>query len=202
MRVQSIIKNTVTVTYVAEKYAYGISSDGDNCFIPNYIVRDFDIERGRTYDANVAVNHRDPTGNCPFYVQWMRAPLLLSEPPVEVVEEPITPVSVQEPITPTVAVAPVIPLRQKLLDRIYNEIEGHGPLATSDIAQIVGMQSKEIGRDLDDLWKSGRIIRIACQKFSKKRPSWVYWDTIEATETRQLLDWNGNSDFRQSEDHL
>ena len=138
-------------------FAFGITDEGEQVFIPPFIAKGSGIQTGDTVEAQLTVN--------PMKEQRISTPLIAVKIESSAVPspKPHTEISKEE-------------ARINLDDEVYYAIASGSYISTSELAKDLGLDSKTVGNSAIRLYHAGRIAKAdVYNRVGQSRSTMTLW---------------------------
>ena len=155
---------TILITnYHPAGFAFALTEENEQVFIPPYATDGAQLERGQHYQAVLTPNHKEQErGRTPFMAVSVIA------------TEPATPAT---PATTATSATPATSANQDERDElVYKLICGNTYMTTAEIAEYSDLDPKTASNSASRLFNAGRISRAEVyNRVGQSRPSFVLW---------------------------
>ena len=138
-------------------FAFGITDEGEQVFIPPFIAKGSGIQTGDTVEAQLTVNPmKDQRTSTPLIAVKIESSAVLSP-------KPHTEISKEE-------------ARMNLDDDVYQAIASGSYISTSELAKDLGLDSKTVGNSALRLFNAGKIAKAdVYNRVGQSRSTMTLW---------------------------
>ena len=154
---------TILITnYHPNGFAFALTEEGEQIYIPPYATNGAQLARGKHYQAVLIPNYKEQERD---RTPYMAVSVLITDHDVKSDDQPATPAT------------PATPANQDERDElVYRLICGNTYMTTSEIAEYSELDAKTASNSANRLFNAGRISKAEVyNRVGQLRPSFVLW---------------------------